>query len=81
MSFPYFSKKSHLKNNREKNIYLGDVAICYEIIKTRSKKKNFILEFNKVWVHGFLHLLFYDHVKKSDYLKMIKIENKILNII
>ena len=81
LSFPSFSKKSYFKTNKQKNIYLGDIAICYEIIKKRSKKKDFIAEFDKVWVHGFLHLLGYDHVKKSDYLKMIKVENKILSII
>ena len=81
LSFPSFSKKSYFKSIKQKNIYLGDVAICYEIIKKRSKKEGFIAEFDKVWVHGFLHLLGYDHVKKSDYLKMIKVENKILGII
>ena len=81
LSFPSFSKKNYFKSIKQKNIYLGDIAICYEIIKKRSKKEGFIHEFDKVWVHGFLHLLGYDHVKKSDYLKMIKVENEILSII
>ncbi len=26
-------------------------------------------EFDKAWVHGFLHLIGYDHVKNKDYIK------------
>ena len=55
--------------------------MSYEIINSRSKKNNFLLEFDKVWVHGLLHLLGYNHVKKRDYLKMDKIEEKILDSI
>ena len=80
LSFPSFEKKK-LKYIKQKNLYLGDIAISYEIINLRSRKKNFILEFNKVWVHGFLHLLGYDHIKNKDYFKMNKIEKRILNSI
>ena len=66
---------------KEKNIYIGDIAVCYEIIKKRSKKTDFFLEFNKVWVHGLLHLLGYDHMRNQDYYKMSKIEKRILNSI
>ena len=31
----------------------------------------------KIFIHGFLHLLGYDHVKLKDYKKMIKEERKI----
>ena len=80
LSFPYFSYKN-LKKIKDKNLYIGDIAVSYEIIKFRSKKNNFSLEFDKVWVHGFLHLLGYDHIKNKDYSKMIKIEKKIINLI
>ena len=80
LSFPAFNL-NNLKLIKKKNSYIGDIAVSYEIVDSRSKKNFFIKEFDKVWVHGFLHLLGYDHVKKSDYLKMIKVENKILSII
>ena len=80
MSFPYFSQEK-FKLGRKKNVYIGDIAICYEIINIRSKKTNFFLEFDKVWVHGFLHLLGYDHIKNKDYFRMNKIEKIILNLI
>ena len=80
MSFPFFSSNV-LKLIKKKNFYIGDIATSYEIINYRSKKKNFLLEFDKVWVHGLLHLVGYNHVKNKDYFKMNKIEKKILNSI
>ena len=74
LSFPF-----HNKINYKKNIYLGDVAISYEIINKRSKNSNFFLEFDKMWIHGYLHLLGHDHKKKKDFKKMKKLEDKILN--
>jgi len=79
LSFPLFSKKN-LNFIKEKKIYIGDLAASYEIINSRSKKK-FLTEFDKVWVHGLLHLIGYDHVKHKDYYKMNKIEKRILNSI
>ena len=57
------------------------MAICYEIIQLRSKKNNFDEELDKVWIHGLLHLLGYDHIKNRDYFKMNNIEKRLLNII
>ena len=80
LSFPFFSS-NNLKFIKQKKIYIGDVATSYEIINARSKKKNFLLEFDKAWVHGFLHLIGYNHIKNKDYSKMNKIEKRILNSI
>ena len=80
LSFPFFTK-NNLKLKKEKNIYIGDIALCYQIINNRTLKTNFLLEFDKVWVHGLLHLLGYDHIKNKDYLKMYKIEKRIMNLI
>ena len=80
LSFPYFSLKN-LKLTKEKNFYIGDIAASYEIINSRSKNNNFLLEFDRIWVHGLLHLLGYNHIKNKDYFKMNKIEKKVLNLI
>ena len=80
LSFPFLSS-NNLKLNKQKKFYLGDVAISYEIINSRAKKKSFLLEFDKVWIHGFLHLLGYNHIKNKDYFKMNRIEKKIFNSI
>mgnify|MGYP001357645846 FL=1 len=80
LSFPFFSS-NNLKFIKQKKIYIGDVATSYEIINSRSKKKKFLLEFDKAWVHGLLHLIGYNHIKNKDYSKMNKIEKRILNSI
>jgi len=79
LSFPTFAPKS-FKLEKSKKIYIGDLAASYEIINSRSKK-NFITEFDKVWIHGLLHLIGYDHVNNRDYNKMSKMEKRILNSI
>ena len=68
LSFP-------LKNKN----YIGDIAISFEIINKRSKKSNFYLELDKMWVHGYFHLIGYDHKKIRDFEKMSKKENLVLN--
>ena len=72
LSFP-------MKIKDKKRLYVGDIAISYEIIKERSKKTNFFLEFDKMWIHGYLHLIGHDHKKLNDFKKMFKKEKLILN--
>ena len=71
LSFP-------IKIKNKKKIYVGDIAISFEIIKKRSKKTNFFLEFDKMWIHGYLHLIGYDHKKYNDFKKMLKKEKLLL---
>ena len=71
LSFP-------IKIKQKTGLYIGDIAISYEIIKKRSKKKNFFLEFDKIWIHGYLHLIGYDHKKLNEFKKMLKKEKLIL---
>ena len=80
LSFPFFSS-NEIKSIKQKKFYIGDIATSYEIINYRSKKKNFLSEFDKVWVHGLLHLVGYKHIKNKDYFKMHRIEKRILNSI
>ena len=78
LSFP-FEKKFNIN----KNLYLGDIVISYELINVPIFITN--LEFKKklvkTFIHGFLHLLNYDHIKLKDYKKMIKEEFKIYNFV
>ena len=72
LSFP-------IKIQEKRKLYVGDIAISYEIIKQRSKKTNFFFEFDKMWIHGYLHLIGHDHKKLNDFKKMYKKEKLILN--
>ena len=72
LSFPFI-------NLEKKSLYIGDIAISFEIINKRSKVSNFFLELDKMWIHGYFHLIGYDHKKKTDFKKMNKKENLVLN--
>ena len=74
LSFP-FKNKTEIS----KETYIGDIIISYNFInKPKSqKKKVFEDKLIKVFIHGFLHLLGFDHLKNKDYLKMLKEENRI----
>ena len=63
--------------NKFKRKYLGDIAISYEIIDKRSKLSTFNEEFDKIWIHGYLHLLGYDHKKINDFKIMYKKESNL----
>ena len=63
----------------KKNLYLGDIAINFDIISNRSNKSSFFREFDKTWIHGYCHLLGYDHKKLKDFQKMLEKEKLIFN--
>ena len=62
-----------------KETYLGDIIISYNFLnKPTTQKKNIFKEkLIKIFIHGFLHLLNFDHKKNKDYKKMIKEEELI----
>ena len=76
LSFPFFEAKKLKKNLKNKKIYLGDIAISYEEFRKKNKK-NYLDGFIKIFIHGFLHLLNFDHKFQKDYKMMNSIENKI----
>jgi probable rRNA maturation factor len=71
LSFP-FSKY----NKISKLTYVGDIIISYNFMdKPKSQNlKSFKEKIIKTFIHGFLHLLGYDHVKNKDYKKMLNEE-------
>ena len=71
LSFP-------IQSNIKKKTYIGDIAISFEIINQRSNFSNFFLELDKTWIHGYLHLIGYDHAKIKDFQKMFRKEKLIL---
>ena len=74
LSFPS-DKKIKIK----KNTYLGDIIISYNYLdKPKSQDlKSFKEKVAKILIHGFLHLLGFDHKKNKDYYKMLKEETLI----
>ena len=77
LSFPFYEKNQlNNKIRKEKEVYLGDIIINLNQVKKKNNKAKFKEELNKLWIHGLLHLLGYDHKSNSQYLQMQKIEKK-----
>ena len=82
LSFPYHTKlELNKKLKSEKEIYLGDIIINLYKIKNKNIKKNFRIEFDRLWIHGLMHLFGYVHKKNKDFEKMNKIEKKYFNLV
>ena len=76
LSFP-FEKK--ILNKKE--IYLGDIIISFNYMDDPKNltNKEFTEKTVKIFIHGFLHLLGYDHINDNDYKKMQTAEKNIFN--
>ena len=78
LSFP-----SEKKLNIKKLSYIGDIVVSYEFMN--KPKALSALEFKskvtKIFIHGFLHLLGYDHIKLKDFKEMLIEEEKIYQTI
>ena len=72
LSFP-FEKKIKISNQT----YIGDIIISYNFLDKQEfqKLEFFKIKLTKLFIHGFLHLLGFDHKKNKDYSKMLKEEN------
>ena len=60
---------------------IGDIFICLSFAKKQAKSENVSIDrkLAQLTVHGFLHLLGYDHERSDeDEIEMFKLENKIL---
>jgi len=62
-----------------KQTYLGDIIISYNFMNRPQSlnTKLFNEKVTKTFIHGFLHLLGFDHKKHKDYIKMIREEGQI----
>ena len=77
LSFPFHTKKDLKKKLKVvREVYLGDIVININRIKSKKNKKNFKYEFDQLWIHGFVHLFGHDHKRNNDFKKMKKIEIK-----
>ena len=78
LSFP-----SEKEINIKKSPYIGDIIVSYEFMN--KPKTLSVLEFkskvSKIFIHGFLHLLGYDHINLKDFKEMLIQEEKIYKAI
>jgi probable rRNA maturation factor len=76
LSFAEYENKNNLKQSKEKDVFLGELVLCYNDIKEYSQKEGLNLEqeLAKVVSHGLLHLLGWQHSSK-----MFRCQEKVSN--
>ena len=74
LSFPLQKKHKNLKE-----VYLGDVIISFNYMNKPKNINNYDFKekVTKIFIHGFLHLLNFNHIKEKDYQIMFREEQKI----
>ena len=84
LSFPMFEKEELdnkiLKKEFEHEDILGDIVISIKRVEEQAKEygHSFERELSYMVVHGFYHLMGYDHIKEEDKLVMRSKEEKVL---
>ena len=87
LSFPMFEKEElelKIKNKDFKHEdILGDIIISIEKVEEQAKEygHSFEREFSYMLVHGFYHLIGYDHIKEEDKKVMRPKEEKVLGLL
>ena len=63
--------------------FLGDIVVCLDIVEQEASASDISVSshFIHMVVHGFLHLLGYDHFNDEEENKMKLIENKVLAVL
>lgn len=85
LSFPMFEKQELdemiAKKQFEHEDVLGDIIISIARVEEQAKEygHSFERELSYMVVHGFYHVMGYDHIKEEDKVKMRPKEEKILN--
>lgn len=71
LAFAEYENRKQIKNISEKEIFLGELVLCYDDIKEYAQKKGLILrqELSQTFSHGILHLLGFHHGKKMFFIQ------------
>lgn len=80
LSFPMFEKGELEKRKNANQDILGDIVISIDRVKEQSKEyeHSFERELSYMAVHGFYHLMGYDHMEENDKILMRQKEENIL---
>ena len=86
LSFPMFEKEeieNMKKNGNNIEDVLGDIVISIERVKEQAEEygHSFEREFAYMLVHGFYHLMGYDHMEEEDKRVMRKKEEGVLSLL
>ncbi len=87
LSFPMFERKEIEENIKGKNLsyedILGDIVISIQKVEEQAEEygHSFERELSYMLVHGFYHLMGYDHMEEEDKKEMRTKEEKILGML
>ena len=87
LSFPMFQKDELDEKIKNKDFLyedvLGDIVISIDKVERQAKEygHSFERELSYMVVHGFYHLMGYDHIEEKDKVVMRKKEDKILDML
>ena len=83
LSFPMFEKEDIMNIPDEVEDILGDIVISIKKVQAQAIEygHSFNRELSYMVVHGFYHLMGYDHIEEKEKQEMRKKEEHILNIL
>ena len=82
-----FKKKKTATNEEAKlgviKPSIGDIVVCYPVVEREVKESDIEIEYHFIHmiIHGFLHLLGFDHQSDLEENEMTLLEIKILNLV
>ena len=80
LSFPMFEPEE-IEKAKQREEVLGDIVVCIPIVKKQAVEYEHSVdrEFSYMLVHGFYHLMGYDHMVEEDKVKMRSKEEIIMD--
>lgn len=81
LSFPMDELRPGDNSQQSADSLLGDIVICPQVAKRQADEanKNFSTEIHLLLVHGFLHLLGFDHAEPEEHKQMFSLQDQILS--
>lgn len=76
-------EKDEIQQAKSEKEVLGDIIVCIPKVKEQAKEYGHseLREFSYMLVHGFYHLMGYDHMNDEDKTEMRKKEEKVLKVL
>ena len=77
------NKPTNVLSFQEEELGLGELVLCLAVIRKDAKKYGitFKAELIRIFIHGLLHLVGYDHAKDLDFKEMSRKENYYLSLV
>ena len=77
------NKPTNVLSFQEEELGLGELVLCPAVIRKDAKKYGitFKAELIRIFIHGMMHLLGYDHEKDADFKRMSQKEEKYLLLV